>query len=85
MPQKKRGRGRPPKAPEDLMSVMIPVRVTPREAAGLARAAKKAGVKPLTAWARRALLSAARLQKEVPDVILELEKLKNEMARRLGR
>jgi len=51
--------GRPPKPPEEQLSEIIPVRMTPRERQDCAQAAKRAD-KKLTAWMREKLTRAAK-------------------------
>lgn len=55
----KRGRGRPPKAPEESASVRIDLRAMPAEKEEFEAAAARAGLK-LSEWIRQTLLRAAR-------------------------
>ena len=62
--QKKRkangnGRGRPPKAAEDLRNVLLRIMVTREEAGEIRAAAERSGVS-LSTWVRLAALAAAR-------------------------
>ena len=57
---KKRGPGRPPLAEGAAKARMFAVRLTPEEHAAIVAAAAMAG-KPVTRWAREALLAAALL------------------------
>lgn len=55
----KRGRGQPPKAPEDRRDARMDLPMTDAEKAAVVAAAEARGVKPVT-WARETLLRAAK-------------------------
>jgi uncharacterized protein (DUF1778 family) len=56
--REQRGRGRPPKPPEERMAERIEVRADPGEKARLEKAADRAGMK-LSDWIRNRLATAA--------------------------
>jgi hypothetical protein len=58
--EKKRGRGRPPKPPGDVLSEVIQLRVSSDERVNLDAASQG----NLSAWAREVLLQAARKAKK---------------------
>jgi hypothetical protein len=59
MNEPKRGRGRPPKPPDETKSLVYQMRLTEAERAEYQAAAKRAKLK-LAAWIRQSLASAAR-------------------------
>ena len=57
-PMEKRGRGRPPKSPEDRLADRLDVRADPADKSQFERAAEQAGMK-LSDWIRDRLKTAA--------------------------
>jgi hypothetical protein len=51
--------GRPPKPPDEQLSEIVPVRLTPAERQACEKASERAGMKP-TAWMRDRLKKAAK-------------------------